>query len=474
MSQIDKYKEELSKIPSVDEIIAEIHTSGLNLPRSLIVKSIREELEIIRRGVVGGKAVLPEERVGLISEVANSVEEKLRRRFCPSLKRVINGTGVILHTGLGRAPLSASAAESVKRVLTRYSNLEIDLETGERGDRGDHVEDLICSLTGAESALMVNNNAAAVFLVLNTLSWGKETIISRGQLVEIGGSFRIPEIMAKSGALMIEVGTTNRTHLYDYKNALGDRTAAIMWVHTSNFRVIGFTSEVELGELVKLGKNSRLPVICDLGSGALIDTREFGLPCEPLVSQIVKKGADVISFSGDKLLGGPQAGIIVGARKYIELIKENPITRAVRCDKLTYSAMEETLRLFSDKEQALSKNPVYKMITASERSLRRKAEKIVKFVGAENRAALDQIKVEKSFAETGSGSLPAVQIPSLALRITPKGFSPHKFSYLMRKGISPVIGYIRNDSFYIDMRTVFNDEVETVARRISEVLKEGT
>ena len=310
---------------------------------------------------------------------------ELERQTRPRLRRVINATGVVIHTNLGRSPLHPSALQHLIDVSRAYSNLEYDLDRGERGSRYDHVEEILCRLSGAESAMVVNNNAGAVLLVLNTLAEGREVVVSRGELVEIGGAFRIPDVMKRSDALLREVGTTNRTHLDDYQEAIGPQTALLLKVHTSNFRVLGFTSDVALPELIQLGKQHHLPVMEDLGSGCLIDLTRYGLLKEPTVQEVMKTGVDVVTFSGDKLLGGPQAGIILGKKEVLDLVKANPLTRALRIDKLTLAALESTLLLYLDEKKAMEEIPTLQMLTVRPGSIETEGEAITEAIGRDQR-----------------------------------------------------------------------------------------
>lgn len=328
----------LRDIPSVSAILDRIDWGTVQIPRQLVVETVRTELAAIRKNARNGES-LPSKK-----EISDSILFEIDRLNRPGLTQVINGTGIVLHTGLGRAPISPKLAAEAAREVSAYSALEFDLSTGKRGERLDHVSSLLTALTGAEAALAVNNNAAAVMLSLNTLAEGKEVIISRGQLVEIGGSFRIPDVIAKSGAVMREVGTTNRTHFRDFENAIKGESAAILYAHTSNYRVEGFTREVSVAELSQLSKKRRLPLIVDLGSGALFDLADYSLPSEPVVADVISQGADLVTFSGDKLLGGPQTGLICGKRRLVSRLHKNPMYRALRCDKMTLALLERTLR----------------------------------------------------------------------------------------------------------------------------------
>src|SRR5512139_2696501 len=334
------HQQVLRKIPSVDEILSRPEIADLLKihPRTVVVEAIRKGLGQLREELLSKVPSKVEDSALSFERLYPIILRGIELQVQPRLRRVINATGVVIHTNLGRSPLHPSAIEHLMEVSKTYSNLEYDIELGERGNRYTHVEEVLCRLSGAESALVVNNNAGAVLLVVNTLAEGKEVIVSRGELVEIGGAFRIPDVMKRSGALLREVGTTNRTHLSDYEKGIGPQTALLLKVHTSNFRVMGFTSSVPLQDLVQLGKQHKLPVVDDLGSGCLIDLTQYGLEKEPTVQEMIKMGVDAVTFSGDKLLGGPQAGIILGKKKYLDLFKINPLNRALRIDKLTLAA----------------------------------------------------------------------------------------------------------------------------------------
>ena len=385
----------------------------------------------------------------------------------PNLKYVINGTGVVLHTGLGRAPIGYAVLESVLKRLTGYVNLEFDLPSGNRGERIDHVAPLLSALVGAEDSLVVNNNAAAVLLTLNSLAEGREVIVSRGQEVEIGGSFRIPDVINKSNCTMVEVGTTNRTHLKDYIGAINENTAALLWAHTSNYIVKGFTAEVSLDELVKLGKKHEIPVIADLGSGALLDLKTSGLPAELQVSEVLKKDVDVVTFSGDKLLGGPQAGLITGSKNILDKIHANPIYRAVRCDKFILALLEETLRTYNG--NAVSDNNLTHLLLSTPREiLMKRGQEILKTLPEETLKVLG-IELMPSQVEAGSGSLPVADIPSAALCFKPKNLKVTELARRFRTGSEPVIGYIRNHKFHIDLKAIIPDQLPQLVAAINNI-----
>ena len=470
----------LSKLPSVDSILSlpEVDKLCSRYSRKMIVDVVREGLEEFKRRIISGEDERDIDRDEIIGEIARSVGEKTEEMLQTNLKRVINATGIILHTNLGRAPLSETAGQRLMEISQGYCNLEIDLESGERGHRTDHVEKLLRQLTNAEAAAVVNNNAAAVFLVLNTLSFGKETIVSRGELIEIGGSFRIPDVMDKSGAKMIEVGTTNRTHLKDYQSAICEKTGLILRVHQSNYKITGFTAQVGLDELIKLGTECGIPVVNDLGSGALIDLTRYGLPYEPVAKESIERGADVVTFSGDKVLGGPQAGLIIGKREFIDMIKQNPLMRTLRCDKLIYGALEGTLKLYLQEGELAKTHPVLRMMTEGLDTVKDRGRRLLGMLD-DVKNNLD-LKLEETEAQTGSGALPLEPIQSAAVSISPKEISASsdrtqstgcttsasKVSALLRANNPPIVGYVRNNRVFLDMRTVHDNEVELIAEAI--------
>lgn len=454
----------LSQIPSVDELLKQSDIEALlqSYPRAIIVDSIREYLNEYRKWIIQ----LSEEELQLqvINQAAllAGILKNVRQNMSHKLVNVINATGVVLHTNLGRAVLSEKAKEGLWNIACRYSNLELELETGNRGSRYSHVEDILCRLTGAEAAMAVNNNAAAVMLVLSTLTKNKEVVVSRGQLVEIGGSFRVPDVMSQSGASLVEVGTTNKTHLWDYENAVNENTGALMKIHTSNYKILGFTEEVESEELVKLSRRLQLPVIEDLGSGVLLDLQKFGLPYEPTVQSAIKAGMDVVTFSGDKMLGGPQAGIIVGKKQYIDEMRKNPLTRAFRIDKLTLAALESTLRLYLDEETAINEIPVLRMLTISLEDLSKKAQKLSKKLKRELGKDFS-ISMIDEFSEVGGGSMPMHKLATKAVAIRSASISVDKLEKALRSYETPIVARISKDRLIFDVRTLFDDELNTIA-----------
>ena len=451
----------LSQLPSVD------HLLGLEAVQELVdafgrrrtVEALRETLDAVRDEVRRG-CEIPDD-----PSLAQRASSRLAERLSPTLRPVINGTGVIIHTNLGRAPLSKHAQEAMNQLSRGYSSLEYDVDAGERGQRSNHVEPLVCELTGAESALVVNNNAGAVLLALTGLARGKGVVISRGQLVEIGGGFRVPDVMAESGARLIEVGTTNRTHLYDYGHALSknDDAAWILRAHHSNFRVVGFASEPSLDELVAFGQERSIPVMDDLGSGALIETQRFGLAHEPTVQESVDAGAGIVCFSGDKLLGGPQAGIIVGKARYVDPLRSHPLARALRADKLCLIGLQETL-LHYLRDEAVEEIPVWCMIALTVDVI---AERAAKWQQALQQAGI-HVDVVEGRSTVGGGSLPGETLPTrLVALCTPH---PDALARELRAGDPPVVGRIEADHLVLDPRTVLPEEEQILLTSLTRTL----
>lgn len=458
----------LRQIPKVDEVLREeaVASRARGVPRGLVIRAIRDVLEGTRAAIREGR-IREVDKEGIVQRVLRRIEEL----GTPSLRRVINATGVVLHTNLGRAPLSRRALERVLEVGRYYSNLEYDLRAGRRGHRHSHVEDLLCEVTGAEAATVVNNNAGAVLLALNTLAEGKEVIVSRGELVEIGGSFRVPEVMAKSGAILREVGTTNRTHLFDYERAIGDNTAMLLKVHTSNYKIVGFTADVPLRDLVDLGRKYGLLVMEDLGSGLLLDLSPWGLRGEPTVAEAIRAGADLVTFSGDKLLGGPQAGIILGRRDLIEAIRKNPLSRALRVDKFTLSALEGTLWAYRDPEVASREIPALRMITMPQEEVRRRARRLRGLILKEAPAL--EVKVLRDSSRIGGGSFPLAEIPTWVVGLRAPGLEAQDLEARLRAADPPVVARISEDWVVLDPRTVFDEELPLLAKAVAQAVRAG-
>jgi len=459
----------LRSLPSVDALLQRVQGDAAlkGIPRARIVQAVREALVGERgrlvEGVKRAGAVTPLDADAL----ARRVVAELSRAGAFSLAPVINATGVVLHTNLGRALLSPLALERLRRVGSAYSNLELDLKTKERGSRYVHVDGLLKRLTGAPASLVVNNNAAAVLLALESLARGKEVIVSRGELIEIGGEFRIPDIMRRSGAILREVGTTNRTHLKDYADAIGPETALLLKVHTSNYRVLGFTAQVPTRDLVELGRSRGIPVMEDLGSGCFVDLRPYGFPYEPTVQEAVAAGLDLVSFSGDKLLGGPQAGIVVGKAELVERLKKNPLNRALRIDKLTLAGLEATLYAY-EAGNAIETIPTLRMLTERLAAVRRRARRLLRRLSPPVAAALGAALVEGR-AQVGGGSLPLVELPTVALAIGTPERSAQQLDQALREGEPPVIGRIADDRLLLDCRTVLNSDIPALADTLSRL-----
>lgn len=439
------------KLPSVNQLLESPQLKQMveTVNHSVVVDGVRSFLDDLREQVSteSGEVSIPTP-----SEIADKIANWLKTEEKPYLRPVINGTGIILHTGLGRAPLAKSAIESVQSISEGYASVEVDVRTGERGQRIKSVEKLLCELTGAEAAAVVNNNAAATMLALSALAEGQEVIVSRGQLIEIGGSYRLPDVMECSGAKLREVGTTNKTHLFDYQRAINEETGALLKVHPSNFEVVGFTKTVSTKEMVTLAAEHGLPVIDDVGSGALIDFSEFGLMDEPVVSQSIKDGADVVLFSGDKLIGGPQCGIIIGKKKYIDTILSNPLMRAMRVDKMTLAALSATLRIYRDEDRARTEIPILRMLSMPEENLKLRAEKVVAQLS--HLAELETCEAVEADSMLGGGSLPTQKLSTWCVALTPKTHSVDSLSAGLRNSEPSVIGRVQKERYYLDMRTV--------------------
>jgi len=451
----------LAQLPKVDACLHRLsrQPSMKTVPRTALKKGIQQFIDDIRQRILTGEITDPAELDQ--DQLLTKMEMFILRRERVKFRRVINATGVIVHTNLGRSLLPDTVMDSLYQAGTRYSNLEFDLDTGKRGSRYSHVEELLCDLTGAEAGLVVNNNAAAVLIVLETLARGKEVIVSRGQLVEIGGSFRIPDVMRRSGAQLVEVGATNRTHLRDYEQAIGDATGLLLKVHCSNYRIIGFTKEVANEELVSLGRSAGLPVMEDLGSGCLVDLSAFGLMKEPTVQEVVASGVDVVTFSGDKLLGGPQAGIIVGRRDIIERIKKNPLNRALRIDKFTLSGLEAIFRLYRDEQQALQTIPTLAMIATPVETVDTRARELLRSV-QEDLAEHAQFSLVDTSSRVGGGAMPEQHLASRAVLVKPKILQVSQLERRLRDMEIPLIGRIEDDHFLLDLRTVRDDEIPLI------------
>ncbi len=457
-------KEMFKKLPQVSEILEseEILSLSEEYPESLIKDSVRESIEDFRNRIINKEQFDFDNK-----DVIELAKKLMDKNFSPSLKPVINATGVILHTNLGRSLLNQKVVNNLCTIAGNYSNLEYDLEKGKRGSRYVHAVELLKRITKAEDAVVVNNNASAVFLVLNTLCENKEVIISRGELVEVGGSFRISSIMEKSGAKLVEVGATNKTHLYDYEQNINENTSAIMKVHTSNYSVVGFSESVSGDELRDICDEKGIYLIEDLGSGSLIDLSRFGLSYERTVKDCVNEGIDLVSFSGDKILGGPQAGIIVGKKELISKIKKNQLLRAFRVDKFTLGALEETLKFYLDEKKAIENIPTLKMISMSIEEIKAKAEKLKSMI--EKEVDLN-MEIVESKSEVGGGSYPLDRLKSYSIAIKPE-FKVSEFERKLRLSDAHIIGTVHDDTFFIDLRCVFEEDFSTIVNTIKEAIK---
>lgn len=457
----------LRRLPSVDELMCIEEVARLTdaHDRGLVVDVVRSVVDSVRSEIIHSDdpaslegAVAPE---SLVARIVSAMQAK----FAPSLRHAINAAGIILHTGLGRAMLSQSAVDAINDVIKGYCTLATDIETGQRGSRDIHFSDILCEVTGAEAATIANNNAAATMLILNTLANGKEVIISRGQLVEIGGSFRMPDVMESSGAIMREVGTTNKTHLRDYANAINENTGAIMRAHMSNYRIVGFFEEPSIEELAKLAAKHNIPLIDDLGSGALVDLSRYGLEREPMVRDSIKAGVDVACFSGDKLIGAGQAGIIVGKAQHIKTIKKNPLARALRVGKMEVAALEATLRLFLDPGKLEQRHPTYRMLSLTVDELTARAKAV-----ADDLASVSaDISVVEGSSQVGSGSVPAEMLPTALLSVKPTSMSADTLAKKLRRRAVPIFARIHQETVLFDFRTIQPDEDAIVMKALREL-----
>ncbi len=452
----------LRLLPAVDRILQHDRLAPLRarLAPEFLAECARRAVAELRMQWHIKPPAQADESTGL-AQALELTAAQAQKLLAPRLKKVINATGIILHTGLGRAVLSETALAALRDIAPGYCNLEIDLETGKRGDRHLHVENLLRDLTGAEAACVVNNNAAAVLLALNTIADKKEIMLSRGQMVEIGGAFRMPEVVKKSGAKLVEVGTTNKTKLQDYAEAITPKSAGILAAHTSNYRILGFTHEVPLKDLVELSHRHGLVLVHDLGGGVLVDLRQWGLPYEPFVSESIQAGVDVVTFSGDKILGGPQCGLIVGRKELIQRLKKNPLMRALRCDKLTLALLENTLRLFLHPESLREHHSVIHMLTEDVALVQQRAQRLHDGL----RAACGEkfsFKVAASTGEAGSGALPIEKIPSFAVAVRSANLSAAKLAKALRLAEPAIIGYVQDDCVWLDARTLAAAEVEVI------------
>jgi len=454
----------LRQIPKVDDVLNTPELLALldNVPRPVVVEATRQVLASLRHDILEGRAhAISSEH--LLEIIHDQITHQQQRR----LRRVINGTGIIVHTNLGRSNLSQKAIDAVVEAAGAYSNLEYNLEQGARGSRYSHIEGLLCELLGCEAALVVNNNAAAVLLVLSALAKGKEAIISRGELVEIGGSFRIPDVMQQGGCILREVGATNRTHLRDYEEAITDQTGLLLRVHTSNYRIVGFTHLVPLEKLKMLSLKTGVPLVEDMGSGLLVKLTQTGLNDEPTVQESLAAGVDVITFSGDKLLGGPQAGIIIGKTSYIERIKRHPLNRALRIDKMTLAALEATLSHYRSPEDAWQQVPTLRHIGVSVDVLRQRAEDLLEQL----REASIPARLVTSFSQVGGGALPIQQLPTYCVGLVLPNRSPNQLEERLRQGMPPIIGRIVKDQYLLDVRTLEEEDFPIIVHQVRQTVQ---
>jgi len=463
-----KSSSNLSKIPSVEKVkqtpgVLKLLNEFSDVFVTGIIRGFLEEIRSLQRKSGKGADSLD------MKTIESEIVERVHAQISPPLRHVINGTGIVIHTNLGRSIIGPKVAEALKEAATRYCSLEVNLETGERGQRDSLVEPLICALTGAEAATIVNNNAAAVMIALDTLAKGGEAIVSRGELIEIGGSFRMPDVMEKSGARLVEVGTTNRTYISDYERALSPETALLLKVHPSNYEIVGFTKKVELSELVDLGRKRGIPVMEDLGSGALVDMSKYGFSDEPMPQASISAGADIVTFSGDKLLGGPQAGIIIGRREHINAIKKNPLKRALRVDKLTLSALGALFQILFSSREPEKEIPTLGMMARSVDEILGLATQVHKELGAAARKALSAEIVDGE-SQVGGGSCPARNLPTKMLAIKPAKGSPDTLAGKLRHNVPPIIGIIRKDAFCLDFRTIQSDELPEIVTALRGVI----
>jgi len=459
----------LRSLPAIDRILREqtLQDLAMQLPQDILSQSVQEQIAALRHEILETGNAIAVERLQP-ENIATKAALNCRLILQPSLRKVINATGTLLHTNLGRAPLSEQSLRAINDVATGYSNLEIDLNTGRRGERFSHVESLLTRLTGAEAALVVNNNSGAVLLALTALGKGREAIVSRGELVEIGGAFRIPEVMEAGGVALCEVGASNRTHLHDYERAVNDNTALLLKVHTSNYRIVGFTKEVTAKELLPLAREKDLVLMEDLGSGLLIDLSAYGLEREPTVPEVVKAGVDVITFSGDKLLGGPQAGIIVGREDLIKKLRKHPLARALRIDKLTLAALESTLQLYLQPNQALQELPVLKMFTAASDEQKERCQRLFDQLTEAPLAA--EIKLVADVSRVGGGAMPLTELPDWAIEINPHSGRAAELAKKLRSYSPAVVIRVQNDCLLVNLRAVFAEEEALLAQILIAVL----
>ncbi len=463
----------LRLLPSVDQMLRkpEVQDMMERHARATVTEVLRRVLQETRQSIIEGEYNSEISAEAIERRLVKVLDERLKKESQGKLVEVINGTGVVIHTNLGRSPVAERAVADLARLSGVYVNLEYDLESGGRGSRHDLVRDLLRSITGAEDCMAVNNNAAAVLLVLSAMASGREVIVSRGELVEIGGSFRVPEVMEQGGARLVEVGTTNKTYIEDYRRAINDNTGLLLKVNTSNYRICGFTRQVSREELTALGREFGIPAVEDLGSGMFVDLGEYGIGHEPTVQDSIRSGMDIVTFSGDKLLGGPQAGIIAGKKEYIGIIAKHPLARAVRVDRLTLSVLESTLRIYAEGEGVVERIPVLSMLTMPVDRLQRRAERLAELLAGIEPYA--KIAIEMEYSQVGGGSLPLERIETRVLSVLPKSMTLNQLEEGLRMADTPVIGRIARDRFLVDVRTVFDHQLPVLAKMLRLVLSGG-
>lgn len=457
----------LRQLPAVDRVLKSpaMLAFAQNCPQVLLLEAAQETVATLREAILQNASGLDLSAEAVALQAVRLAETKM----AASLRHVINATGTLLHTNLGRAPLCDAALNAIDQVSRSYSNLEFDLQTGQRGHRFSHIDQLLCRLTGAEAAAVVNNNAGAVLLALTALAKGKEAIVSRGEMIEIGGAFRIPDVMEAGGVILKEVGTTNKTHLKDYAGAIGEQTGLLLKVHTSNYRIVGFTKEVTAAAMVELAHGHGLPVMEDLGSGMLMDLSPFGLPREPTVREAIDAGIDVVTFSGDKLLGGPQAGLIVGTRAAIDKIRHHPMARAMRIDKLSLAALEATLALYLDREQAIREIPVLRMLSMSAAELEQRSSAFaIRLQAALGEQA--KVTVVSEPSAVGGGALPLTELPGYAVALSPRDLSVDTLSIALRASRPPVASRCQENRLLLNLRTVLPSEEEALIQALTTTL----
>ncbi len=471
----EKRKALLKRIPSVDHILINTNKDRRfdEIPKTVVVPAIRSAVEDLRKTILDSNQDIQGENLldSLTDKkIMENVQQRVEAAMTPNLLAVVNGTGVVVHTNLGRSLVADAALEHLAEISQHYSNLEFDIGAGKRGSRYSCVEDILCEISGAQSAMVVNNNAAAVLLCLDTIAKDREVVVSRGELVEIGGSFRIPDVMAKSGGILKEVGATNRTHIHDYENAIENSTGLLLKVHTSNYSVVGFTAQVLLKDLVALGERYHLPVMEDLGSGTFIDFSKYGMLKEPTVQESIATGVDVVTFSGDKLLGGPQAGIILGKKSILDKIKKNPLTRALRIDKMTLAALEITMRLYRDEQKAVKSIPTLCMLTTPFNIIEKRAQKLKRSLKKLDNPALS-VELLNLSSRAGGGSLPLMDLPSKCIGIKVEGISANQLEKSMRHNSPSIIGRIEDDIFIMDLRTILDNQLPVIKDALQKVLE---